>query len=165
MLFRSITQLPILTMPNDDITHPVPDLTGYITEGQIVLSREMFQRGIYPPIAVLPSLSRLMKDSVGEGFTRGDHPHLSAQLYAAYAHVQDMRALASVIGAEELTTVDQRYLKFGDDFEQTFIGQATAENRTIEETLDVGWRILSILPREELTRVRDEELDAYYGKK
>ncbi len=161
----SITQLPILTMPNDDITHPVPDLTGYITEGQIVLSREMFQRGIYPPIAVLPSLSRLMKDSVGEGFTRGDHPHLSAQLYAAYAHVQDMRALASVIGAEELTTVDQRYLKFGDDFEQTFIGQATAENRTIEETLDVGWRILSILPREELTRVRDEELDAYYGKK
>ncbi len=160
----SITQLPILTMPNDDITHPVPDLTGYITEGQIVLSRDLFQRGIYPPISVLPSLSRLMKDGIGEGHTRADHAHLSAQLYASYAHVQDVRALASVIGEEELTSVDQRYLKFGQAFEREFVGQGTAENRTIEETLDVGWRALSILPQEELTRVTEEEIKEYYGK-
>ena len=160
----SITQLPILTMPNDDITHPVPDLTGYITEGQIVLSRELFQRGIYPPISVLPSLSRLMKDGIGEGRTRADHAHLSAQLYASYAHVQDVRALASVIGEEELTTVDQRYLKFGQAFEREFIGQGATENRTIEETLEVGWRGLSILPQEELTRVTEEEIKEYYGK-
>ena len=160
----SITQLPILTMPNDDITHPVPDLTGYITEGQIVLSRELFQRGIYPPIAVLPSLSRLMKDGIGEGRTRADHAHLAAQLYASYAHVQDVRALASVIGEEELTAVDQRYLEFGQAFEREFVGQGTTENRTIEETLNIGWRILSILPREELTRVTEEEIAQYYGK-
>jgi V/A-type H+-transporting ATPase subunit B len=161
----SITQLPILTMPNDDITHPVPDLTGYIAEGQIVLSRELFQRSIYPPIAVLPSLSRLMKDGIGEGRTRDDHAHLSAQLYAAYAHVQDVRALASVIGEEELAMVDQLYLKFGHAFEQEFVGQSTTETRTIEETLDIGWRMLSILPREELTRVRDAEIEQYYGKR
>ncbi|HEC33111.1 MAG TPA: V-type ATP synthase subunit B [Chloroflexi bacterium] len=160
----SITQLPILTMPNDDITHPVPDLTGYITEGQIVLSRELFQRSIYPPIAVLPSLSRLMKDGIGEGHTRADHAHLAAQLYASYAHVQDVRALASVIGEEELTSVDQRYLKFGQAFEREFVGQGTAENRTIGETLDIGWRILSCLPREELTRVNEDEIAQYYGK-
>jgi V/A-type H+-transporting ATPase subunit B len=160
----SITQLPILTMPNDDITHPVPDLTGYITEGQIVLSREMFQQGIYPPIAVLPSLSRLMKDGIGEGHTRADHAHTAAQLYAAYAHVQDARALASVIGEEELTTIDQQYLKFGRAFEREFIGQDATENRTIERTLDIGWHVLSILPREELTRVRDDEIEQYYGK-
>lgn len=160
----SITQLPILTMPNDDITHPVPDLTGYITEGQIVLSRELFQRGIYPPIAVLPSLSRLMKDGIGEGRTRADHAHLAAQLYASYAHVQDVRALASVIGEEELTAVDQCYLEFGRAFEREFVGQGTTENRTIEETLNIGWRILSILPREELTRVTEEEIAKYYGK-
>jgi V/A-type H+-transporting ATPase subunit B len=160
----SITQLPILTMPNDDITHPVPDLTGYITEGQIVLSREMFQQGTYPPIAVLPSLSRLMKDGIGEGHTRADHAHLSAQLYAAYAHVQDVRALASVIGEEELTTVDQQYLAFGRAFEREFIGQDATANRTIEKTLDMGWHVLSILPREELTRVRDTEIEQYYGK-
>jgi len=159
----SITQLPILTMPNDDITHPVPDLTGYITEGQIVLSRELFQRGIYPPISVLPSLSRLMKDGIGEGRTRPDHAHLSAQLYASYAHVQDVRALASVIGEEELTSVDQRYLKFGQAFEREFLGQGATENRTVEETLNVGWRVLSILPREELTRVSEEEIAQYYG--
>jgi V/A-type H+-transporting ATPase subunit B len=158
----SITQLPILTMPNDDITHPVPDLTGYITEGQIVLSRGLFQRGIYPPIDVLPCLSRLMKDSIGEGHTRADHAHLSAQLYAAYAHVQDVRALASVIGEEELTTVDQSYLKFGDAFERDFVGQGTAENRTIEDTLEIGWRELSILPREELARVTEAEIEKYY---
>jgi len=160
----SITQLPILTMPNDDITHPVPDLTGYITEGQIVLSREMFQQSIYPPIAVLPSLSRLMKDGIGEGHTRADHAHAAAQLYAAYAHVQDARALASVIGEEELTTVDQQYLKFGRAFEREFISQDATENRTIERTLDIGWHVLSILPREELTRVRDDEIEQYYGE-
>jgi V/A-type H+-transporting ATPase subunit B len=160
----SITQLPILTMPNDDITHPVPDLTGYITEGQIVLSRELVQRGIYPPISVLPSLSRLMKDGIGEGRTRADHAPLSAQLYAAYAHVQDVRALASVIGEEELTSVDQRYLKFGQAFEREFVGQGATENRTVEETLSVGWWVLSILPREELTRVSEDEIAQYYGR-
>ncbi len=160
----SITQLPILTMPNDDITHPVPDLTGYITEGQIVLSRELFQRGIYPPISVLPSLSRLMKDGIGEGHTRADHAHLSAQLYASYAHVQDVRALASVIGEEELTSVDQRYLKFGHAFERGFVRQGATENRTVEETLDIGWQGLSILPREELTRVSEKEIAQYHGR-
>jgi V/A-type H+-transporting ATPase subunit B len=158
----SITQLPILTMPNDDITHPVPDLTGYITEGQIVLSRTLFQQGIYPPISVLPSLSRLMKDGIGEGHTRADHAHLSAQLYASYAHVQDVRALASVIGEEELTSVDQQYLKFGQAFEREFIGQKSTENRTIESTLNVGWQVLSVLPREELTRVSDDEIERHY---
>ena len=160
----SITQLPILTMPNDDITHPVPDLTGYITEGQIVISRELFQRGIYPPIAVLPSLSRLMKDGIGEGHTRADHAHLSAQLYASYAHVHDVRALASVIGEEELTSVDQRYLKFGQAFEREFVGQGATENRTITETLDIGWRALSVLPHEELTRVSEDEIAQYCGR-
>lgn len=160
----SITQLPILTMPNDDITHPVPDLTGYITEGQMVLSRTLFQQGVYPPISVLPSLSRLMKDGIGEGHTRADHGHLSAQLYASYAHVQDVRALASVIGEEELTSVDQQYLAFGQAFEREFVGQGATENRTIEETLNIGWRVLSILPREELTRVRDDEIAQYYGQ-
>ncbi|MCD6344680.1 MAG: V-type ATP synthase subunit B [Anaerolineae bacterium] len=160
----SITQLPILTMPNDDITHPVPDLTGYITEGQIVLSRTLFQQGIYPPVKVLPSLSRLMKDSIGAGHTRADHGHLSAQLYAAYAHVQDVRALASVVGEEELSGVDQHYLEFGKAFEQEFIGQGPTENRTIEETLNIGWRALSALPYEELTRVRREEIEQYYRK-
>ncbi len=158
----SITQLPILTMPNDDITHPVPDMTGYITEGQVVLSRELFQRDIYPPIGVLPSLSRLMKDSIGEGHTRADHAHLAAQLYAAYAHVQDIRALAAIIGEEELSSVDQSYLKFGDAFERQFIGQSRTENRTIEETLNIGWATLSLLPRQELTRVREAEIEQYY---
>jgi V/A-type H+-transporting ATPase subunit B len=160
----SITQLPILTMPNDDITHPVPDLTGYITEGQIVLGRELFLHGIYPPIQVLPSLSRLMKDGIGEGSTRADHAHLSAQLYAAYAHVQDVRALASVIGEEELSTLDQRYLEFGRAFEREFISQGVEENRSMEETLDLGWHILSILPAEELIRVTEEEIAQHYEK-
>lgn len=160
----SITQLPILTMPNDDITHPVPDLTGYITEGQIVLSRELFQQGVYPPVNVLPSLSRLMKDGIGKGRTRADHANLAAQLYAAYAHVQDVRALASVIGEEELTTVDQNYLEFGRAFEREFIGQGRTVNRTVAETLDTGWRTLSVLPQEELTRVSDEEIKQYHRK-
>ncbi len=159
----SITQIPILTMPNDDITHPVPDLTGYITEGQIVLGRDLNHEGIYPPISVLPSLSRLMKDGIGEGRTRSDHPHLSAQLYAGYAHVQDVRSLASVIGEEELSTIDQQYLKFGRAFETQFINQSLTENRSIERTLDIGWRLLSMLPQEELTRVSLDEIKKYYG--
>jgi V/A-type H+-transporting ATPase subunit B len=158
----SITQIPILTMPNDDITHPVPDLTGYITEGQITLGRDLDHQGIYPPIAVLPSLSRLMKDGIGHGHTRDDHPHLGAQLYAAYAHMQDVRALASVIGEEELGAVDQRYLKFGRAFEREFVNQALTENRSIERTLDIGWHLVSMLPQEELTRLSREELKQYY---
>jgi V/A-type H+-transporting ATPase subunit B len=158
----SITQLPILTMPNDDITHPVPDLTGYITEGQIVLGRSLVHQGIYPPVQVLPSLSRLMKDGIGEGRTRSDHGHLSAQLYAAYAHVQDVRALASVIGEEELSTVDRQYVTFGQAFEREFIGQDETENRSIEQTLDLGWRLLGKLPSAELTRVTPEELRRRY---
>ncbi|MFP4344554.1 MAG: V-type ATP synthase subunit B [Anaerolineales bacterium] len=160
----SITQLPILTMPNDDITHPVPDLTGYITEGQIVLDRALFQQGIYPPIYVLPSLSRLMKDAIGHGYTRADHPHLAAQLYAAYARVQEVRALASVIGEEELGEVDQRYLRFGRAFEQEFVDQGSDEVRSFEETLNLGWRILSLLPRDELSRVTPGELERHYGR-
>ncbi len=165
----SITQIPILSMPNDDITHPVPDMTGYITEGQIVLGRDLDHQGIYPPISVLPSLSRLMKDGIGEGHTRPDHPHWASQLYAAYAHVQDVRALASVIGEEELYSVDQQYLEFGRAFEQKFVNQELNDNRTIERTLDVGWQLLSMLPKEELTRVSLDEIKRYYkendGKK
>jgi V/A-type H+-transporting ATPase subunit B len=160
----SITQMPILTMANDDITHPVPDLTGFITEGQIVLERELFQRGIYPPIAGLPSLSRLMKDGIGPGLTREDHPHLASQLFEAYAHVRDLRALASVIGEEELSPLDATYLRFGREFEEKFLAQGEHENRTIEQTLDLGWRILSLLPRDELHRMTEEEIEKYYGK-
>jgi V/A-type H+-transporting ATPase subunit B len=151
-------------MPNDDITHPVPDLTGYITEGQIVLSRDLFQKNIYPPVSVLPSLSRLMKDGIGEGHTRADHSHISAQIYAAYAHVQDVRSLASVIGEEELSTVDQQYLEFGRTFEHEFVNQGSDDNRTIEQTLSMAWRLVSMLPREELTRVSLDEIDQYYGQ-
>ncbi|MBI3737792.1 MAG: V-type ATP synthase subunit B [Chloroflexi bacterium] len=158
----SITQIPILTMPNDDITHPVPDLTGYITEGQITLGRELNLSGVYPPIAVLPSLSRLMKDGIGHERTRADHPHWGAQLYAAYAHMQDVRALASVIGEEELGDVDRKYLQFGRAFEREFVNQSLTENRTIEQTLDIGWRLISILPKEELTRVSLDEIKQYY---
>jgi len=161
----SITQLPILTMPNDDITHPIPDLTGYITEGQIVLEREMFNRGIYPPIAGLPSLSRLMKDNIGKGLTRDDHPSLASQLFACYAHVKDVRALASIIGEEELSTLDKLYLKFGEDFEKKFLSQGYTERRTLEEGLDLGWDVISSLPAEELVRVREEDLKKYYKKK
>lgn len=158
----SITQIPILTMPSDDITHPVPDLTGYITEGQITLGRDLSYAGVYPPISVLPSLSRLMKDGIGGGRTRDDHPHVAAQLYAAYAHMQDVRSLASVIGEEELGEVDQKYLKFGRAFEREFVNQALTENRTIEQTLDIGWRLISLLPKEELTRLSLEEIKQYY---
>ncbi len=160
----SITQMPILTMPNDDISHPVPDLSGYITEGQIVLERELHQRGVYPPIAGLPSLSRLMKDGIGPGMTRDDHAHIASQLFAAYARVKDVRALASVIGEEELTPLDNEYLKFGEAFERRFLSQGYDENRTIGQTLDLGWDVISMLPKDELTRITDEEIQKYYGK-
>jgi V/A-type H+-transporting ATPase subunit B len=160
----SITQLPILTMPNDDISHPIPDLTGYITEGQIVFEREMYARNIYPPVAGLPSLSRLMKDGIGEGMTREDHPHLASQLFAAYSYVKDVRNLASVIGEEELAPLDHQYLEFGEAFERRFVSQKTDEDRTIEQTLELGWESLSILPPEELHRVTEEELEKYYRR-
>ncbi len=158
----SVTQVPILTMPNDDINHPIPDLTGYITEGQIVLDRDLDQRGVYPPITVLPSLSRLMKDGIGEGFTREDHPALSNQLFAAYSKVQDARSLASVIGEDELSDTDKKYMEFGRLFEKYFIQQSQFENRTIDQTLDLGWQLLSVLPRDELDRIDDDMLSKYY---
>ncbi|MDO4943863.1 MAG: V-type ATP synthase subunit B [Ruminococcus sp.] len=159
----SVTQIPILTMPNDDITHPVPDLTGYITEGQIVLDRNLDQTGVYPAVSVLPSLSRLMKDGIGEGFTREDHQMCANQLFAAYAKVQDARSLASVIGEEELTSIDKQYIKFGTLFEEHFINQGFDVNRPIEETLDLGWALLSTLPKSELDRVDEEHLEKYYS--
>ena len=158
----SVTQIPILTMPNDDITHPVPDLTGYITEGQIVLDRSLDGLGVYPPVSVLPSLSRLMKDGIGEVFTRADHSALSNQLFAAYAKVQDARALASVIGEDELSPTDKKYIEFGRRFENRFLSQRSTENRTIEQTLNLGWELVSTLPREELDRIDDDLLDKYY---
>ena len=158
----SITQVPILTMPSDDISHPVPDLTGYITEGQIVLERDLFQRGIYPPIAGLPSLSRLMKDGIGKGLTREDHAHLASQLFAAYSRVKQVRGLAAVIGEEELSTLDKRYIEFGTRFEGEYLRQGPDEERTIEQTLDLGWNVLTALPRAELYRVSAEEIEKYY---
>ena len=160
----SITQIPILTMPNDDISHPIPDLTGYITEGQIVLDREMSQKGMYPPVSGLPSLSRLMKDGIGDGMTREDHAPVSSQLFAAYSKVKTIRNLASIIGEEELSPLDQLYLKFGNELEAKFFTQGEYEDRSIEETLDLGWKILSILPREELYRIKDELIDKYMVK-
>ena len=158
----SVTQIPILTMPNDDITHPIPDLTGYITEGQIVLDRNLHGQAIYPPISVLPSLSRLMKDGIGKGYTREDHQDLANQLFSAYAKVGEARNLASVIGEDELSPIDKKYLEFGKAFEERYIGQGPNENRTIEETLDLGWELLRILPKEELDRVDTKILDVYY---
>lgn len=158
----SVTQIPILTMPNDDITHPVPDLTGYITEGQIVLDRTLDTMGIYPPVSVLPSLSRLMKDGIGAGYTREDHNTLANQLFSSYAKVQDAKSLASVIGEDELSAADKRLLKFGREFEARFLTQSPYENRTIEDTLNLGWELLSKLPREDLDRVDDETIKKYY---
>ncbi len=158
----SVTQIPILTMPNDDITHPIPDLTGYITEGQIVLDRSLNGQSIYPPINVLPSLSRLMKDGIGEGYTRADHQAVANQLFSSYAKVGDARALASVIGEDELSGLDKQYLKFGRMFEKHFVGQGTEENRTILQTLEIGWSLLRMLPREELDRIDTKILDEYY---
>ena len=158
----SVTQIPILTMPNDDITHPIPDLTGYITEGQIVLDRAMFGQGIYPPINVLPSLSRLMKDGIGEGYTREDHQDLANQLFSCYAKVGDARALASVIGEDELSPLDKEYLTFGKAFEKEYVGQGDTENRDVIETLEKGWELLRLLPREELDRIDTKLLEKYY---
>ncbi|MBN1233829.1 MAG: V-type ATP synthase subunit B [Candidatus Coatesbacteria bacterium] len=157
----SITQIAILTMPNDDISHPVPDLTGYITEGQIVLDRRLYGLGINPPINVLPSLSRLMKDGIGKDKTREDHVNLSSQLYAAYAKVHEIRALAAIIGEEDLSSLDRSYIEFGNRFEKEFIGQGFDVERKLEETLNLGWSILRILPRSELTRVTEEEIERY----
>jgi V/A-type H+-transporting ATPase subunit B len=157
----SITQIPILVMPQDDITHPIPDLTGYITEGQIVLGRELDRTGIYPPVDVLPSLSRLMSGGIGEGLTREDHSGVSDQLYAAYAEGRDLRDLTAVVGEEALTDRDRKFLAFADEFEDKFIRQSKDEDRTIQETLDLGWELLSILPTSELKRVKDEFIEKY----
>ena len=158
----SVTQIPILTMPNDDITHPIPDLTGYITEGQIVLDRQLHGQSIYPPISVLPSLSRLMKDGIDEGYTRADHQDVANQLFSCYAKVGDARSLASVIGEDELSPIDKQYLVFGNEFEHEFIGQGMDENRSMEDTLNKAWELLGLLPREELDRVNTKVLDQYY---
>lgn len=158
----SVTQIPILTMPNDDITHPIPDLTGYITEGQIVLDRALHGQSIYPPINVLPSLSRLMKDGIGEGYTRDDHQSIANQLFSSYAKVGEARALASVIGEDELSPTDKKYLAFGNAFETKFVGQADYENRDIITTLNLGWKLLHMLPKEELDRIDTKILDKYY---
>lgn len=158
----SVTQIPILTMPNDDITHPIPDLTAYITEGQIVFDRELDQRGVYPGLSVLLSLSRLMKDGIGEGYTRTDHAAVSNQLFAAYAKVQDARSLASVIGEEELSDTDRAYMRFGRLFEDHFLNQGFDENRSMDETLDLGWDLLCSLPKNELDRIDEKLLDEKY---
>ncbi len=160
----SITQIPILTMPDDDITHPIPDLTGYITEGQIVLSRELQNKGIYPPIAVLPALSRLMAEGIGKGRTREDHHQLSNQLYSAYAEGRDLRDLVAVVGEEALTERDRQYLKFSDAFEEKFVTQKEEEDRSFEETLDLGWELLSMFPKEELKKIDEKYIEKYYPK-
>ncbi len=158
----SITQMPILSMPDDDITHPIPDLTGYITEGQFVLSRDLHRRGIYPPVDVLPSLSRLMNQGIGENRTREDHSGVSDQCYAAYAEGRDVRNLVAVVGEEALTERDRRFLKFADAFEKEFVTQDRDENRSIEETLDLGWRLLTILEEGELKRIDVEHIEKYH---
>lgn len=158
----SVTQIPILTMPNDDITHPVPDLTGYITEGQIVLDRSLEGSGIYPPVSILPSLSRLMKDGIGEGYTRVDHSALANQLFASYAKVMEARSLASVIGEEELSPEYKKFIEFGKAFESVFLNQSSTEDRSIKQSLDLGWQMLSMLPRKELNRIDDKLIDKYY---
>jgi len=160
----TVTQLSILSMPGDDITHPIPDLTGYITEGQIVVSRELHRKGIYPPIDVLPSLSRLMNAGIGKGRTREDHRGVADQLYACYAEGRDLRALSAVVGEEALTEVDKQYLKLADEFEKRFVSQGRNENREIEETLDLGWELLSTLPETELKRVKKEYIEKYGSK-
>jgi len=165
----SITQIPILTMPNDDISNPIPDLTGYITEGQIVLDRELFQKDMYPPVAGLPSLSRLMKDGIGVGpdgkvMTREDHAGVSSQLFASYSKVKSIRNLAAIIGEEELGELDKMYLDFGNHFEREFLCQGEREDRSIEETLDIGWKTLKYLPRDELLRVKSEYIEKYLPK-
>lgn len=158
----SITMMPVVSMPSDDITHPIPDLTGYITEGQIVLSRELDNQGIYPPVHISPSLSRLMKDGIGKDDTREDHPRVAAQLYALYARALETRNLASIIGADELSSHDRRYLTFADAFDRRFVGQGEHEDRSIEATLDLAWELMSIFPKEGLTRVSEADLAKHY---
>ncbi|RLG64663.1 V-type ATP synthase subunit B [archaeon] len=160
----TITQMPILTMPHDDITHPIPDLTGYITEGQIIIDRELHKRGIYPPINVLPSLSRLMKEGIGKGLTREDHRGVSDQLYYAYAEGRSLRELVAIVGEEALSPRDRRYLEFADRFEKEFVSQDFYENRTFEETLDIGWDLLAMLPEEELKRIPSDIIKKWHPK-
>jgi V/A-type H+-transporting ATPase subunit B len=161
----SITQIPILTMPEDDKTHPIPDLTGYITEGQIILSRELHRKGVIPPIDVLPSLSRLKDKGIGEGRTREDHADTMNQLFAAYARGKEAEELAVVLGEAALSDVDKLYAKFAQEFERRYVSQGYETNRSIEETLDLGWELLSILPKSELRRIRDEYIDKYLPDK
>jgi V/A-type H+-transporting ATPase subunit B len=158
----SITMMPVVSMPSDDITHPIPDLTGYITEGQIVLSRELHNQGIYPPVHISPSLSRLMKDGIGKDDTREDHPRVAAQLYALYARALETRNLASIIGADELSERDKRFLRFADAFDQRFVGQGEAEDRSIEATLNLAWELMSSFPRDMLTRLSETDLAKYH---
>ena len=160
----SITMIPILTMPVDDKTHPIPDLTGYITEGQIILSRDLYRKGVMPPIDVLPSLSRLKDKGIGEGKTRADHSNTMNQLFAAYARGKEAKELMVVLGEAALTDMDKLYAKFADEFEQKYVSQGYDTDRDIEETLDIGWKLLSILPRSELKRIDNKYLDQYYGK-
>lgn len=160
----SITQLPILTMPNDDITHPIPDLTGYITEGQIYIDRNMFRRGVYPPINVLPSLSRLMKHAIGKGMTRPDHPEVAAQMYAFYAQGKDTQAMKAVVGEDALTQEDHNYLQFHDRFESEFVKQSFHENRTIFDSLDKAWELLTLFPKEKISRISDDTKAQYYER-
>ena len=161
----SITMIPILTMPEDDKTHPIPDLTGYITEGQIILSRELYRKNVMPPIDVLPSLSRLKDKGIGEGKTRADHADTMNQLFSAYARGKEAKELMVILGEAALTEIDKKYAKFADEFENRYVSQGYATNREIEETLDIGWDLLSILPRGELKRIKDEYLDKYYDDK
>ena len=160
----SITQIPILTMPEDDKTHPIPDLTGYITEGQIILSRELFRKGIEPPIDVMPSLSRLKDKGIGEGKTRKDHAATMNQLFAAYSRGKEAKELAVILGDAALTDVDKKYAAFADAFEKEYVSQGFETNRSIEETLDIGWKLLAMLPRGELKRIRDDMLDEFLPK-
>ncbi|MEF8859806.1 MAG: V-type ATP synthase subunit B, partial [Halolamina sp.] len=158
----SVTQIPILTMPGDDDTHPIPDLTGYITEGQIMMDRDLNSQGIEPPINVLPSLSRLMDDGIGEGLTRGDHADVKDQMFAAYAEGEDLRDLVNIVGREALSEIDNKYLDFADRFEEEFVHQGYQTNRDIEESLDIGWELLSTLPKAELNRIDEELIEEYY---
>ncbi len=161
----SITQIPILSMPNDDITHPIPDLTGYITEGQIVLSRILYQRSMYPPINIRPSLSRLMKDGIGEEYTRADHAEVANQIFSSYSRVQDIKALAQVIGEDEVSSLDRLYLEFGRKFEEAFLKQSFSERRSMDETLDLAWEMLSLLPEKELDRISADTVKSHYARK
>ncbi|MBA5942220.1 MAG: V-type ATP synthase subunit B, partial [Methanophagales archaeon] len=158
----TITQIPILTMPDDDITHPIPDLTGYITEGQFVLSRDLHRKAIYPPVDVLPSLSRLMNEGIGAGRTREDHSGVSNQLYAGYAEGKDMRGLVAVVGEDALTSSDRQFLTFADEFEKRFASQGRDEDRSIEETLDIGWELLAMLPEAALKRIDEHIIRKYH---